>query len=141
MRPRSMILYERVYGVKILFAAALALWVQTHLSLLPAGVLARLSPGQIAAGTMVSLLVDVALLYWVARRAMRIARDITLLLFLCATLITVYGLAVGTPLTDPRHILSLILFAIRAGAMALLLSPESRRWFREMNAPAEPTLS
>lgn len=138
MRPASIVRFERVYGAYIVigliqlalsWGAANAL-LQTQLAQAP-----NLPPSfgstVLLAAYAVGVLIQLLLLYFIARRASDVARWILVIFFVLAVLGIVRGMLGGTLLAGLPGILSIVGFILYAVSVVLLFQPDARLWFQE----------
>jgi hypothetical protein len=140
MRPKSIVLFERVYGFNILLGIASGAWGWMHWSaMLPPGAppqVATMMPmimaGTLIAGTIINLL----LLFFIARKGAEVAKWIFIVLFavgLVGVLRGFTGSTVQLPLLT--HILAVVQILIQAFCAWLLFRPDTVPWFKGERAP------
>lgn len=142
MRPRSIILFERVFGFTILLGLAAGIWAWLHWSsMLPPG-----APPQVAAmmpiimvGSLVGgVIINLLLLFFIARKGAEVAKWIFIIFFVLGVLGVVRGLASPTvQISMMTHILSIVQILIEAYCVWLLFRPDAVAWFKGERAPSD----
>jgi len=142
MRPRSIVLFERIFGFTILLGVAAGAWAWMHWnSMLPAG-----SPPQVAtmmpiimAGSLIGgLVINLLLLFFIARKGAEVAKWIFIVFFALGLLGVVRGLTGPTVQMSPlTHILSVVQILIEAYCVWLLFRPDAAAWFKGERAPGD----
>lgn len=131
MRPRSIILFEQVYGASILcgLAATLLAWRATLAMLAANPITARFGQGFLIVTTLIGLGFALLLLYLIARRGSRIARWLLVVLAVLGT--AQFLLAALLHRLSPGLIgmLGLLGTLLRVSAVGLLFGREARGWF------------
>lgn len=139
MRPRSIILFEQVYGASILcgVTATLLAWRATLAMLAANPITARFGQGFLIVTTLLGLAIGVLLLYLIARRGSGIARWLLVVLavlgaaqFLLAALL--HRLSPGL-----IGMLGLLGTLLRVSAVCLLFGRAARGWFTSGRAADE----
>ena len=135
MRPRSIILFERIFGFTILLGIVAGIWAWVHWSsMLPLG-----SPPQAAAmmpvimaGSLIGgVVINLLLLFFIARKGAEVAKWIFIIFFVLGLLGVVRGLAGTTVQVSPlTHVLSIAQILIEAYCVGLLFRPDAVAWFK-----------
>lgn len=147
MRPRSIILFERVYGLNIAMAVASLAWAYAR-----AGQWAPSTPADAAMGGRAAaaftiagvavLVIAIKLLIWffIARRASNVARWIFVIFFVLAilSLIRTIGLYGRGMLPSPFLVgFGVLDTLLRIACLWLLFRPDASAWFRGRHSPEE----
>jgi hypothetical protein len=134
MRPPSILLFERLYIVKIVFGLVAGMFVFSRLSFMqvPAdapSAVQKLMPiitiGSIALSVAVSLL----LLYFIARRASDVAKWIFIVLFSLGAIGLIWNFSHRLAAPSWINGLSFLQIAIEAVMLWLLFRPDAKAWF------------
>lgn len=141
MRPQSIRRFEQVYVAAILIGIVqiavswgpLNAQMATALAAapnLPAGFGATM----LGIGYGVSLLIQLLLLFFIARRGSDVARWIYVILFALALLAIVRSIGQPNPLGLAPRILSIIGFVLQLIGLVLLFRPDAKAWFSRNRA-------
>jgi drug/metabolite transporter (DMT)-like permease len=140
-RPQSIVNFERCYlGSVALGLIATALnW--SHMQSLVAVQQSTAMVGRWYAPTLivVSLIINLLLWYFAARRGSVVAKWIVVVLFAFACLGIVTGFAMHTNPPGIAGVISVVVFVLEAIAVWLLFKPDAKAWFGEP-APATDVL-
>jgi hypothetical protein len=133
MRPRSIILFERIYGFSIVLGLVLgALMLMRLSSFMPAGgapQVAAMIPTIMVVSMVGGIAINLLLLFFIARRGSNVAKWIFVVLFALA----VIGMAGGL-LNSAAHVTwiarlpSIVQIAIQAVCVWLLFRPDAAAW-------------
>lgn len=145
MRPRSILLFERLYWVGIAISIVSAVWSYFNITRLmpmlppgaPAGV-AAMVPVMVAGSAAVGILIKLLLWYFAARRASNGARWILVILFALALIGIVRSLfASAVRLAGPSIMMAVVVVVLEGACVWLLFRPDADLWFRG-RPPADP---
>jgi hypothetical protein len=142
MRPRSIMLFERVFGFTILLGAASGIWAWLHWSsMLPPGAppqVASMMPAIMAGSLIGGVVINLLLLFFIARKGAEVAKWIFIIFFALGLLGVVRGLASPTVQMSPlTHILSIVQILIEAYCVWLLFRPDAVAWFKGERVPRD----
>ncbi|MDH7638849.1 hypothetical protein [Sphingomonas oryzagri] len=143
MRPRSILLFERIFLVYVLSGLASGIWSMLHISsFVPAGMPPRMMaamPVFMIGGVIGTLVVDLLLWFFIARRGADIARWIFVILFalgVVGVLRSLFG--------HPQFMLPAMVMLITVARLvldgictALLFRPDAVRWFKGQRMPGD----
>ena len=131
MRPKSIVQFERVYIATIVLGLlnTVLSWNATADQLAAVDPMMRqLGPGVIATGTAISLLVNLVLLYFIARRGSRIAKWIMVVLTVAGILAALPAFMVA-PMPPLIVVITFAMIALSLFAVYLLFRPDAQAWF------------
>lgn len=142
MRPRSIILFERIFGFTILLGIVAGIWAWVNVSsMLPPGSppqAAAMMPAIMAGSLIGGLIINLLLLYFIARKGAEVAKWIFILFFALGLLGVVRGLVGTTAQVAPlTHVLSVVQILIEAYCVWLLFRPDAVAWFKGERSPRD----
>lgn len=143
MRPRSIVLFERVYWLHIAVAAVYLTWsdVQVSHAVSPGGLeqLNRTRALIQGSTSIVSIGIELLLWFFIARRGSRVAKWIFVIFFGLAILsMAVIGFRYAQGmLTLARLAVSVVTMALRTAALWLLFRPDASAWLRGRHSREE----
>jgi hypothetical protein len=135
MRPRAIVLFERLYLSGVVLGAAAGLWSVLHIDrMLPPGT----PPGMMASMPLItgfsligSVAINLLLWFFIARRGATVAKWILIVLFvigLFGSMRMVIGIRVQVPAL--MRIEAAIRLLLDAVCVWLLFRPDARLWFK-----------
>jgi hypothetical protein len=143
MRPRSIILFERVYWLHIVAAAAWLTWSFLRMGhAVPPGGLEhpdRIRMLAVGVTSIVSIGIELLLWYFIARRGSNLARWIFAIFFGLAVLSMVaLGIRFAQGALSPVRLgVPLLTMSLRIVSLWLLFRPDAAAWFRGRHSPEE----
>jgi hypothetical protein len=127
----------------VIIGIASGIWTATHWSgLMPAGTppqFVAMMPIFMAVGVAISLVVDLLLWFFIARKAAEIAKWIFVILFavaLAGMARTLFGQQQHVVLPTVTLAVSVVRLLLNGFCTALLLRPDAKRWFRGERGPS-----
>jgi hypothetical protein len=139
MRPRAMILFERLYMVRIAIGIVAGFLIVPHLSVFIAPQGAPVAAGYlvpaIAVGSvLIGIVINLLLLYFIARRRSEVAKWIFIILFALGAIGLIRSLEHGGGMVlGWSHGLSAVDLLIELAMLWLLFRPETKTWFARAN--------
>ncbi|MBA2934281.1 hypothetical protein HZF05_09230 [Sphingomonas sp. CGMCC 1.13654] len=143
MRPRSIMLFERIYGFNILLGIASGAWAWMHwTAMLPPGMppqVATMMPIIMASSLIGGTIINLLLLFFIARKGAEIAKWIFIVLFVVGVVGVLRGFA-GSAVQLPAvtRVFAIVQIVIQAACAWLLFRPDTVPWFR--GEPVPPNL-
>ncbi len=142
MRPRSIVLFERAFGFNILLGIVAGIWAWTRWSaMMPPGVppqMTTMMPIIMAVSLIGGTIINLLLLFFIARKGAEVAKWIFIVLFALGLLGVVRGLVgPAVAMTLPSHILSVVQILIEAVCAWLLFRPDAVAWFKGDRVPSD----
>ena len=144
MRPKSIVLFERVYLLSIVVSiVAIALgWNQVSaMAAAQSGLPAGAQQGVLIGAVVFAFLVPLLLLYFIARRASNVAKWIFVALTAYSLLSSLLALARPEAAKDLLFVLNAIAVVLTLYCAWLLFRPDAKAWLESKgaDAPADPT--
>lgn len=141
MRPSSIISFERLYLASVVLGLLGGIWAWLHWTdMMPGGTppqMAAMMPVIIAGGVVFSLIVDLLLWFFIARRGSEVAKWIYIVLFAIAVVGVLRSLFGGGHVELPGlvRVVSLLRVLIEAASAWLLFRPDANLWFKGSGQP------
>jgi uncharacterized membrane protein len=135
MRPKSIVQFERLFILTIVLGALSSIWSWLHWQdLMPAGTPAQtaaMMPTIMGATLVIGILINLLLLFFIARKGSEVAKWIFVVFFALGLLSVVRSLTGGAmQLPLLMRLLSLVQIALEAGCVWLVFRPDATRWFK-----------
>jgi hypothetical protein len=136
MRPPSILLFERLYIVKIVLGLVAGAFALSRISatILPTGApvaVQKMMPVIMIASMAFGVIVSLLLLYFIARRASDVAKWIFVVFFALGAISLIRSFSGRFPIAGWMHGLSLVQVAMGAVMLWLLFRPDAKAWFAE----------
>ncbi len=143
MRPSSIISFERLYLASVVLGLLGGIWAWLHWTdMMPGGTppqMAAMMPTIMAGGIVFSLIVDLLLWFFIARRGSEVAKWIYVVLFAVAVAGVLRSLLGGGHVELPGLvcIVALLRVLVEAACAWLLFRPGANAWFKGDRAPRD----
>ena len=144
MRPKSIVLFERLFVFDILLGLASGAWAWMHWSdMIPAGSppqVVAMMPAIMAGSLIGGIVINLLLLFFIARKGAEVAKWIFVVLFA----IGLWSVARGFMSPTVRmpvltHVLVVVQMLIQAFCVWLVFRPDTVAWFKGERAPRDLT--
>jgi hypothetical protein len=138
-RPHSILLFERLYLIAWMIgvASTIASWQASQAMLMRNPAVAEFGPGFLFVTAGVQLLLPLTLWYLVARRGSVVAKWLLVALFVIGLVALLSAAALGTMQLTVSTLVTVIVFALQAAAIAMLFRADARGWFVEGSSDAD----
>lgn len=136
MRPRSIILFERLFLASIAISALAGIWSTLHIDLLlPAGMppeLATVMPFIAGGGLVVSGAIKLLFWFFIARRGANVAKWIFVVLFVIGLFGSVRAILGIGPVSLPivMRLIAFVQLLLQSTCVWLLFRPDAARWLK-----------
>lgn len=143
MRPKSILLFERIFLVYVLVGLASGIWSMLHVSsFMPAGMpqpMMAAMPAFMIGGVIGTLVVDLLLWFFIARRGADVARWIFVILFALGAVGVLRSLFGHPQIVLPAMVMliSAVRLVLDGICTALLFRPDAARWFKGERTPGD----